>query len=581
MIKHKETEVVIIGSGWTGGIVAAELSKAGIPCVMLERGHDRDTSDWQHRDELRYAVRGEMFQDYSVETVSLRHGLKEKALPIRYLGNWLPGTDLGGASVHWNGQSWRWTDHDFKIRSETEERYGKSFIPKDMSIRDWGIDAATLEPYYTKYEAMAGIAGKAGNIKGKIQPGGNPFESPRSAEYPVQAMPMAHAMKIFKEATDSLGYHPFTAPSANLPVAYKNPDGVPRASCAYCGYCPRYGCETGAKASSNVTVLPVAQRHKSFELRTEANVFRIQHDGKKATGVLYYDAAGEVHEQPADIVVVGAFMFNNVRLLLLSEMGRKYDPETGKGVIGRNFAYQSSASASGWMDERLNKWIGAGALAESIDDYYGDNFDHSGLGFIGGGNISASAGGEAPIQNTSVPAGSPSWGSGWKKAMKENFDKGISAGAQLEVVSYKWRSVDLDPTYRDAMGHPLLRVTFDWAENERKMAAYLATKCQEIVQAMGAKNVVASGELPPHFDTVAYQSTHVTGGAIMGTDPNETAVNSWTQMWDFPNTFVVGSSAFPQNAGKNPTGTVGALAYRLAEGIIHHYRKRPGELITA
>jgi gluconate 2-dehydrogenase alpha chain len=581
MIKHKETEVVIIGSGWTGGILASELSKAGVPCVMLERGHYRDTSDWQHRDELRYAVRGEIFQDYSVETMSLRHNLKEKALPIRYLGNWLPGTDLGGASVHWNGQTWRLTDHDFQIRSETIDRYGASFIPEDMTIRDWGLDAATLEPYYTKFEAIAGIAGKAGNIKGKIQPGGNPFESPRSKEYPVKEMPMAHAMQIFKDATDTLGYHPFTAPSANLPVPYKNPDGVVRASCAYCGYCPRYGCETGAKASSNVTVLPVAQRHKSFELRTEANVFKIQHDGKKATGVLYYDAAGEVHEQPADIVIVGAFMFNNVRLLLLSDMGKKYDPVTGKGVIGRNFAYQSSAGASGWMNERLNKWIGSGALGESIDDFYGDNFDHSGLGFIGGGNISCSAGGEAPIQNTGVPAGSPAWGSGWKKAMAESFDKGISAGAQLECVSYKWRSVDLDPTYRDAMGHPLLRVTFDWADNERKMAAYLAPKCQEIVQAMGAKNITASGVLPPHFDTVAYQTTHVTGGAIMGTDPSETAVNTWTQMWDFPNTFVIGSSAFPQNAGKNPTGTVGALAYRLADGIINHYRKRPGHLISA
>jgi gluconate 2-dehydrogenase alpha chain len=131
------------------------------------------------------------------------------------------------------------------------------------------------------------------------------------------------------------------------------------------------------------------------------------------------------------------------------------------------------------------------------------------------------------------------------------------------------------------MGHPLLRVTFDWAENERKMAAYLAVKCQEIVQAMGAKNITANGVLPPHFDTVAYQSTHVTGGTIMGTNPHESAVNSWMQMWDFPNTFVVGSSTFPQNAGKNPTGTVGALAYRLADGLINHYRKRPGHLISA
>jgi gluconate 2-dehydrogenase alpha chain len=581
MIKHKETEVVIIGSGWTGGIVAAELSKHGIPCVMLERGHYRDTSDWQHRDELRFAVRGDILQNYSLETTTLRHNLKEKALPIRYLGNWHPGTDLGGASVHWAGQTWRFTDHDFKIRTETSQRYGASFIPKDMTIEDWGVDAATMEPYYTRFEQAAGISGKAGNIKGTIQPGGNPFETPRSAEYPVKPMPTAHAMKIFNEATSSLGYHPFPGPSATLPVPYKNQYGVVRASCAYCGYCTNYGCETGAKASSVVAVLPYAQRHKSFELRTEANVFQIMHDGKKATGVRYYDAAGEVHEQPAHVVVLGAFMFNNVRLLLLSKMGKLYSPHTGKGVIGRNFAYQSSAGASGWLDERLNKWIGSGALQSCIDEFYGDNFDHADLGFIGGGNISCGAGGEAPIQNTSVPPGSPSWGSGWKSAMRDHFDKSISAGAQLEVVSYKWRSVDLDPTYRDVNGNPLLRVTFDWAENERKMAAFLAEKCQGIVQAMGAKNIASSGVLAPHFDTVPYQSTHVTGGAIMGTDPSKSVVNSWLQMWDFPNTFVVGASTFPQNGGKNPTGTVGALAYRLADGLINHYRKSPGHLISA
>lgn len=581
MIKHKETEVVIVGSGWTGGIVAAELAKKGIPTVMLERGHFRDTSDWQHRDELRYAIRGDVLQDYGKETMTLRHHQKERALPIRYIGNWHPGTDLGGASVHWAGQTWRFTDHDFKIRSSTIARYGANKIPKDMSIQDWGIDAATLEPYYTKFEATAGISGKAGNIKGKKIPGGNVFESPRSGEYPVKPMPTAHAMQIFDEAAGKLGYHVFPGPSATLPVPYKNPDGVVRASCAYCGYCANYGCETGAKASSVVTVLPVAMRSKHFELRTEANVFQVMHDGKKATGVRYYDAAGEVHEQPAHIVVLGAFMFNNVRLLLLSKMGKPYNPKNGKGAVGRNFAYQSSAGASGWMNERLNKWIGAGALASSIDDFYGDNFDHKDLNFIGGGNISTGASGEAPIQSAGVRPGAPAWGSGWKKAMKEDFDKSISAGAQLEVVAYNWRYVDLDPTYRDLNGNPLLRVTFDWAANERNMAAYLATKCQAIVQAMGAKDIVASGVLAPHFDTVPYQSTHVTGGAMMGPHPETSVVNNWLQMWDFPNTFVVGACSFPQNGGKNPTGTVGALAYRLADGLINHYRNRPGHLINA
>jgi gluconate 2-dehydrogenase alpha chain len=393
---------------------------------------------------------------------------------------------------------------------------------------------------------------------------------------------VAKAPALFNKAAAELGYHPFPQPSATLPKAYTNPDGISRGECAYCGFCSFYGCEVGAKASPNVTVLPVALSHKTFELRTEANVFHINHDGKQATSVLYYDAAGEVHEQPGAIIMLGAFTFNNTRLLLLSGMGTPYDPNTRKGAVGRNFAYQSSASALGFFpDERLNKWLGSGSLGSSMDDFYGDNFDHAGLGFIGGGNISSGAGGEAPIQGAAAPPTAPLYGAQWKQALHDYYDRSFSVGAQLEVIAYSWRCLDLDPTYRDAYGHPLLRITFDWAENERKMAAYLAPKCADVVKAAGATGIVTNGVLEPHFDTVPYQSTHVTGGAIMGSDPSKSVVNSWLQMWDFPNTFVVGASTFPQNAGKNPTGTVGALAYRLADGIINHYRKSPGHLIPA
>jgi gluconate 2-dehydrogenase alpha chain len=577
MIKHPEVEVVIVGGGWTGGILAAELGKAGKQVVMLERGHARDTADYQHRDELRYGIRHELMQDLEVESWTLRHSLGETALPYRYLGSWLPGTGMGGAGIHWAAQTWRFTDWDFKIRSNVLERYGASKIPSDMTIADWGIDYATLEPYYWQFEQMAGISGKAGNLKGKKVPGGNVLEAPRAHEYPVPPMPLAHAPRYFKEAAEKLGYHPFPGPSATLPQAYTNPDGVARGECAYCGTCTGFGCEVGAKADPVVTVLPVAMRSKRFELRTESNVYNITHSGKKATGVRYYDAAGLEHDQPAHIVILGAFMFNNVRLLLLSGMSAPYDPHTGTGVVGRNFAYQSSAGATGFFkNTRFNKWIGTGALQECIDDFYGDNFDHKNLDFIGGGNVSCGAGGLTPIANAaSMPSTIPAWGSRWKAGMHDWYDRSIGVGMQGEVVAYKWRSVDLDPTYTDAHGHPLLRITFDWADNERNMTDYVAKKSAAIVKAAGADIVETNPPLPPHFDTVPYQSTHVTGGAIMGSDPSRSVVNNYLQMWDYPNVFIVGASAFPQNAGKNPTGTVGALAYRAADGIINHYMKSP------
>lgn len=576
-----EADVVIVGMGWVGGIMAAELTKAGLNVVGLERGQERGTDDFQHdHDELRFAIRNQLMQDTGVETWTLRHNLTESALPIRYLGAFLPGTGVGGAGVHWNGATWRFLPRDFEIRTQTLARYGAGAIPADMSIQDWGITFDQLEPYYDKFEYMAGISGKAGNIKGTKIQGGNVFEGPRSREYPVPPMKVAHAPAVFKEAAAKLGYHPFPQPSANLPQVYKNPDGITRAGCTYCGFCERFGCEVGAKADPLVTVLPVAMKTGKLEMRTGTNVFRINHDGKRAASVSYYDANGNVQEQPAGIVILGAYVFNNVRLLLLSGMGKPYDPNTGGGVVGKNYAYQVGGGASGFFKNlTFNRWMGSGANGFSIDDFNGDNFDHSGLGFIGGGNIAVSATGARPIQSLSVPKDTPTWGPKWKTAIREWYNRVASVGIQGEVVSYKWRHLDLDPTYKDAWGNPLLRITFDWADNERKMIAYISQKCAQIAKEMGADIVQPNATLAPHYDVAPYQSTHNTGGAIMGGDPGTSVVNNYLQMWDYDNVFVIGASAFPQNAGRNPTGTVGALAYRAADGIINKYRKNPGPLV--
>jgi len=581
VVANKEVDAVIIGVGWSGGILAAEMAKAGMKVVGLERGRDRDTSDWlKHFDELRYAIRYEMFQNVAQETWTLRHNLKETALPFRQLGSFLPGMGVGGAGVHWNGQSWRFHPWDFTTRSSSVARYGAKAIPANSTIQDWGITYAQMEPYYDKFEYMAGISGKAGNIKGKIIAGGNTFEGPRAREYPVPPMKMARSLEVFRKAALSLGYHVFPGPSANLPQVYTNPDGVTRAQCAYCGFCERFGCETGAKASPNLTVIPVALKTGNFELRTGANVFQIKHDGKQATSVLYYDAQGQVQEQPARTVILTSYVFNNVRLLLLSKMGTPYDPVTGKGSVGKNYAYQNGgAGAGGFFDDRdFQPWMGAGALAQEIDDFNADNFDHDGLGFLGGGSIASAASGARPIQSLPAPGTTPPWGAAWKAAIKKYKNSSISAGIQGGVFSYRDYFLDLDPTYKDQWGLPLMRITFDWEPNERKFAAYVAPKLKELIQATGAKHVSARGELPAHYDTVPYQSTHNTGGAIMGSDPSTSVVNSYLQMWDFNNVFVIGACNFPQNGGFNPTGTVGALSYRAADGIVNKYRKNPGPL---
>ncbi|HKG39292.1 MAG TPA: GMC family oxidoreductase [Conexibacter sp.] len=579
--RHRPVDAVTIGVGWTGGILAAELTKAGMTVLGLERGHQRGTEDFSDdHDELRYAIRSELFQNTAEETWTLRHRQGERALPIRRLGSFLPGIGLGGAGVHWNGQTWRFHPRDFTYRTTAEEVYGDR-IPSDMTIRDWGITYDELEPYFDRFEYMAGIAGKAGNLSGRRVEGGNVFEGPRRRDYPVRPMDRSLAGHLFEQAAREHGYHPFPLPSANLPEVYTNPAGITRHHCTYCGYCERFGCEVGAKADPTVTVIPEAQRTGRYEIRYGANVTRILHDGRRATGVRYVDAAGREHEQPAEMVLLTAFTFNNVRLLLLSEMGEVYDPATGRGAVGRNYTYQNNgASAVGfWRDEDFRPYMGSGANGVSIDDLDAENFDHDGLDFLGGGLVTVASLGVRPILGLTVPEGTPGWGARWKRAIRQYYRGTVTMAMQAESPAYRQHHLDLDPTYRDRNGDPLLRITFDWQPNERKLAEYVGRKMKPLMESMGADEVVGGpGSLPPHYDVQPYQSTHNNGGAIMGAEPGESVVNRWLQMWDYDNVFVVGASAFPQNASFNPTGTVGALAYRAADGIVNRYRHRPGPL---
>ncbi|MBL5780000.1 GMC family oxidoreductase [Bacillus sporothermodurans] len=538
--KLPKVDVVIIGVGWSGGIIASELTKKGLNVVGLERGKERKTEDYYMvHDELRYALRYELMQDLSKETITFRGNERTRALPMRQYGSFLLGDGLGGAGVHWNGQTFRFLPYDFEIRSKTIEKYGKNKIPKGMTIQDWGITYDELEPYYDRFEKIAGISGEE-----------NPLGGKRSAKYPTAPMKKSPQMKDFENAAKKLKLHPYVVPSANLSESYTNPDGISRAACQYCGYCERFGCEYGAKADPVVTVIPVAKKTGKFEIRTHSNVRRILHSGNKATGVMYTDVTtGEDIEQPADIVVLTGFVFNNVRLLLMSNVGRPYNPSNGTGVIGKNYAYQvAKGGAVGFFDDKeFNTFAGAGALGVTLDDYNGDNFDHSNLDFIHGGMIQYNQSGMRPIQNNAVPSGTPTWGKDFKKTSIKYANRYLSVGSQGSSMPFQHHFLDLDPTYKDVYGDPLIRITFDFEEQDQNLAKFLAGKCGDILKEMGA-------------------------------DPNTSAVNNYLQMWDMENLFVVGASAFAHNSGYNPTGTVGALSYRAAEGILK-YHKKGGSLV--
>jgi gluconate 2-dehydrogenase alpha chain len=585
--KLPATDIVIIGLGWTGAIVAESMTKAGFNVVAIERGPWRDTAtDFPPSyapDELRYAVRHDLFARPAQVTFTFRNNPRQTALPIRTWGSFLMPNGVGGAGVHWNGQTWRFLPTDFVLKTHLTQRYGTKFLPEDMTIQDWGVTYEDLEPHYDGFEYLCGISGIAGNLNGQKQPFGNPFEGPRSRPYPTPAQKQPYGPVLWAEAAKEMGYSPFPLPSGNLSQGYTNPLGVTLGPCTYCGFCERFGCGNYSKASPQTTILPVLMRRPNFEARIECEVTRINLDntGKRATGVTYVDTQGREWEQPAEIVFVCAFQMFNMQLLLVSGIGQPYDVNTGQGVIGKNYSYQVTSSVQGFFDNKIfNTFIASGAIGMCIDEFNGDNFDHGPYGFVGGGYMGMAQSNARPIETTPVPPGTPQWGAAWKKAVKDNYLSTILPTTHGSCYSYRDCYLDLDPTYKDRLRRPLMRLTFDFHENELKMSQFTTDKLAEIVQHMGPRQIVKLPRTGP-FSIVPYQTTHTCGGAIMGTDPKTSALNRYLQSWDVHNLFVMGATAFPQNAGYNPTDTVAALTYWSLDAIHKQYLKNPGPLVHA
>jgi gluconate 2-dehydrogenase alpha chain len=587
----KPVDAVIIGYGWTGAILAKTLTDAGLRVVALERGPARDTSpDFEYpriADELRHAIRGELWQPLASETVTVRHSVKDTAVPYRKYGSFVLGNGVGGAGVHWNGQLWRASPEDLRFRTHIAERYGRHFIPPEMTIQDYPVSFEELEPHFDHFEKVCGVSGIAGNLRGTRRSQGNPFEGARSDEFPTPPLPPIYGAQLFAKASTELGYHPFPVPAANSSVAFTNPYGVRLGPCNLCGFCERFGCFLYSKASPQTTILPILAERPNLEVRTRAYVTRILQDSsrKRATGVLYIDENGEEVEQPAELVVLSAFQMHNVRLLLLSGIGTPYDPNTGKGVVGKNYAYQMCAVTAAFFGEdvHINPFIGAGAAGlQAIDEFNSDHYDHSKVGFIGGAVIFAGGTGGRPIDQMLLPPTVPKWGRAWKAGVRKHYCHSVPVTVQGTVMSYQDRYLSLDPTYTDQHGIPLLRLTFDWHDNEYRMAAYSAGKMEEIVRHMKPENQATLLLKPGNqYDTRIYQSTHTTGGAIMGSNPVNSVINRYSQSWDLPNLFIYGASAFPQNVGYNPTGLLAGLAYFSADKLQNSYLKSPGPLVSS
>lgn len=587
LIRNK-ADVVIVGMGWAGSVMAEELTRAGLNVVGIERGAWRDTStDFPvaiDADELRFHTRRKILQPMSVETTTFRNRSDQLAAPVRNWSAYQFGWNVGGAGTHWAGMSWRFSPWDFAVATQTRERYGTRRM-QGLQLQDWGVTYEEMEPFYDRFERIAGTSGYAGNLNGEKRPGGNVFEGERRRDYPTPPLKDTHWMRKYRQTTEQMGYHPFTVPAGNLSQAYVNPLGVSMGPCTYCGFCDFHGCGNFSKSSPQACILPVLMRRPNFTLLTETEVLHaVKHeDGKALKGVKFITQEGVEGFQPADVVCFTAYQMDNVRLMLLSGVGEQYDPLTGRGTIGRNYNYQTCSSVTGFFDnEYMNPFIGGGALAVQIDDFNGDNFDHSDLDFIGGAGIMGFSTNGRPIQNmNSLRPGTKRWGSEWKAGYARDYQTAGTIFCQGTSMSVREAYLDLDPNYRDRHGQPLLRLTFDWNQNDRRMAKYVTDRAITIMKAIGGQHLLVDNQAEKSWNPYLQHSSHTIGGAVMGADPRTSALNPYLQSWDAHNLFVVGASAFPNNGGYNPTVTVGALAVRAAQAIHQKYFANPAPLVGA
>ena len=555
MASLSETDVVIIGMGAIGGVVADVLTEAGLKVVGLEAGPRLEKTDFIKRfDEIgeSFTIRNSLGgPKFNREVPTWRPTAGEPVQPSPALGL---ANCVGGSSTHYGAQFWRLLEDDFTVRSSTIEKYGQNALPKGTDIVDWPMTYKELEPYYDKVEYELGVSGQAG---------ANPFEAPRSRDYPMPPLRPSGYPSMMAEVMKKQGLHPFPQPAAINSEIYDD-----RPPCTYCGFCGLgFGCWNDSKMSTLVTSIPRAEKSGNLDLRTNSRVLEILVDAEgRASGVKYLDEKGRTQEQPARFVVLSSYIYENNRMLLLSK-SKAYPKglSNNHGQVGKYYRPQVVTTVYGtYPGKKLNIWSGTTGQTFCIDDYNGDNFDHTGLGFIRGGSIQVGANNMAISQSVTVPPGVPLWGAKYKRWIHENADSVAGLTAQMETLPYEANFIDLDPEKKDDLGIPVVRLTFSVYENEEKMSEYLVEKLTAIHEAAGVKTTWGGLGVVP-------VNSHAYGGTRMGTDPDSSVVDQYSVSHEVPNLAVMGGSTFCSVSGYNPTETMQALAWYGSEQIAKNF----------
>jgi len=550
-------DAIVIGSGISGGWAAKELTEKGLKVIMLERGENiehikdyvntnKDPWDFPHaggRTQQMIKDYGVLKRDYPLNETNLKWWASDKDSPYTEIKrfDWFRGYHVGGRSLMWGRQSYRWSDFDFEANAE--DGYGV----------DWPIRYKDIAPWYDHAETFAGISG---SMEGLSQLPDGKF------------LPPMDMTCVEKEVADRIKKHYNNARtmimgrSANLTVPHND-----RTNCQYRNKC-WLGCPFGAYFSTQSATLPAAVKTGNLTLRPMSIVTKIIYDKdtKKAKGVEVLDAeTNKTYEYFSKIVFVNASTLNSTWILMNSAT------DIWEGGLGSS----SGELGHNLMDHHLG--VGAGGVVEGFEDKYtygrrpngmyvpryrnlfGDKRDYlRGFGYQGG---SGRNGWSRQIPELQI-------GAAFKEALTEPGQWSFGMGGFGEILPYHENQVTLDKTKKDKWGLNILAIDCELKENELKMRKDMLADAVEMLEAAGVKNVGAGDG-----DGTPGRGIHEMGTARMGKDPKTSVLNGNNQVWDAKNVFVTDGACMTSAACVNPSLTYMALTARAANFAVEELKK--------
>ena len=555
-MKHTTYDVVIIGSGASGGAVAYMLTKAGYHVAVLEKGGfiHRDAFS---KDELAYCRRDivtpSLFDEYHV--IEEKIDGRWEATPT-YDSGWSfwNGNIVGGSSNFMSGMFHRLHPDDFRLKS----KYGPI---EGANVVDWPITYEELEPYYTLAEELVGISGH-------YRP--HPFEPPRSTpDFPQPPTKENAVVKLIDRSCHKLGITPLVTPRAVL-----SQDKGDRNACYYSNFCGSYGCSSGAKGSAREALLTPALATGKLTLMTHTYVTQLVTGSKERVDYArtVNTLTGKEQKVYGRLFVVAAQAHESVRLLFNS--ANRDHPDglaNSSGELGKNLLFSGGGSGQGELHKERLKHISFDALMQTglfvnrsildwyfIDDWLEGKFKGGSVEFMfEHQNIISRA-----LKNN-YEGEKLVWGEALGERVVKRFTEQKSIRFEIfnDWLPHDNCFVTIDPTHKDKYGMPVGKLRIEGHPHDVKVGNYIAKKCTKVLETMGATNIYTSISNAPAPNLIA-------GGCRFGNDPKTSVLNKYCQAHDIPNLFVADASFMPTGGSVAYTWTIYANALRVADHIV-------------